>query len=312
MKRCYYSDGVETQGPVTIEELKLVEGLNPDTLVRYEGSRGWKRAGNLVELADFKFLFPSTAPVPPAAAPEPPPVSESAPTASVMRKYFYSNGADSKGPLSLVELGLLPELTPATLVWYDGLDEWMRADGLPELSDIQFASLPPPPPVTKAASVPSSSSPSPRSFTRRVPFTNPFSFNGRIRRLEYGLSLIISMCVIMLTAPIWEDSFYASLLISLIILSFSLAQGSKRCHDFGYSGRWQFLLFVWAIPRVLPESCKSSPIESANFGILNLLPTSLLSMSSIGWLPAIAFTLAMLFVKGDEGENVYGSDPKEL
>jgi hypothetical protein len=53
-KRYYHSVGGETQGPVTIEELKLVEGLNPDTLVRYEGSCGWKRVGNLVELADFK------------------------------------------------------------------------------------------------------------------------------------------------------------------------------------------------------------------------------------------------------------------
>jgi hypothetical protein len=53
-----------------------------------------------------------------------------------MKKYYYSDGGERKGPLSLVELGLLPGLTADTLVWYEGLSDWVRADELSELSEV--------------------------------------------------------------------------------------------------------------------------------------------------------------------------------
>jgi hypothetical protein len=53
-----------------------------------------------------------------------------------MRKYYYSNGVDRKGPVSLAELITSGELRPETLVWYEGLPSWVRADALPELCDV--------------------------------------------------------------------------------------------------------------------------------------------------------------------------------
>jgi hypothetical protein len=64
-------------------------------------------------------------------------------------KYYYSNGRDQKGPVTLSELRLLAGLTRATLVWHAGLVSWTRAGDIPELSDA-FASVASPvsPPVT--------------------------------------------------------------------------------------------------------------------------------------------------------------------
>jgi TM2 domain-containing membrane protein YozV len=60
-----------------------------------------------------------------------------------MRKYYYSNGVNRVGPVSLGELRSLLDLRPDTLVWYEGLPGWVRAAEVSELSDV-FAPVPPP------------------------------------------------------------------------------------------------------------------------------------------------------------------------
>ena len=84
-------------------------------------------------------------------------------------------------------------------------------------------------------------------------FKNPFSFNGRIRRLEYGLSYLIYLIVYIGVAGLIAslgDSF--SLLIFIIwipLLWFLLTQGSKRWHDRGNSGWYQIIPFygLWML-----------------------------------------------------------------
>ena len=103
-------------------------------------------------------------------------------------------------------------------------------------------------------------------------FRNPFSFNGRIRRLEYGLSFIIyyiwiifsSLIAISIDADNFEGIYYLCIIPGLY---FWLAQGSKRCHDRGNSGWYQ------------------------------LIPL---------------YGLWMLFGDGNIGENKYGSNPKGI
>ncbi len=113
-------------------------------------------------------------------------------------------------------------------------------------------------------------------------FKRPFAFKGRIRRLEYGLSLIISYVIM---TPIYlcfvelYSSYYAHqnkdlvMGFNLVFLGsyffycwFLLAQGCKRCHDRGHNGWWQFIPF---------------------YGF---------------WL---------LFASGDQGDNRYGNSPKK-
>jgi len=75
-------------------------------------------------------------------------------------------------------------------------------------------------------------------------FENPFSFQGRIRRLEYGISSLITMVVaflVSLLANLGAGAAIISLFLLIPVLWFSLAQSVKRCHDRGNSG-WFILI----------------------------------------------------------------------
>ena len=104
-------------------------------------------------------------------------------------------------------------------------------------------------------------------------FQHPFSFKGRIRRLEYGISYIIytvysviASLIASLTIEALEEGFVIILYALLIpAIWFMLAQGAKRCHDRGNSGWWQLIPF---------------------------------------------YGLWMLFAEGDKCSNEYGNNPK--
>lgn len=76
-------------------------------------------------------------------------------------------------------------------------------------------------------------------------FKNPFSFEGRIRRTEFGLSYIIYYVAIGLISVLMEINEATSFLgLGFIpIIWFALAQGAKRCHDRGNSGWYQIIPF---------------------------------------------------------------------
>jgi uncharacterized membrane protein YhaH (DUF805 family) len=82
-------------------------------------------------------------------------------------------------------------------------------------------------------------------------FKNPFSFNGRISRLEYGLSNLIFLVPHVLIMPYMDHSELSEQLISIIIyillLWFVFAQDAKLCHDRGANGWWQLLPFYGLI-----------------------------------------------------------------
>jgi uncharacterized membrane protein YhaH (DUF805 family) len=77
-------------------------------------------------------------------------------------------------------------------------------------------------------------------------FKTPFSFEGRIRRTEYGLTYIIYIAAAVILSFIGEaGSEIASFLLLAYIplLWFLWAQGAKRCHDRGNSGWYQIIPF---------------------------------------------------------------------
>lgn len=101
-------------------------------------------------------------------------------------------------------------------------------------------------------------------------FAHPFSFHGRIRRLEYGLSYIIYLVWYSFASVFSEGDGDATVAIIYLItfvpfLWFILAQGCKRCHDRNNSGWYQIIPF---------------------------------------------YGLWMLFADGDIGGNDYGPNPK--
>ncbi len=103
-------------------------------------------------------------------------------------------------------------------------------------------------------------------------FKRVFSFKGRIRRTEFGLSYIIFFVWYLIFASVTEMNDPNPVLALFIILSivpaywFLWAQGAKRCHDRGNSGWYQIIPF---------------------------------------------YGLVMLFGGSEEGINDYGTNPKE-
>lgn len=82
-------------------------------------------------------------------------------------------------------------------------------------------------------------------------FRNIFSFEGRIRRTEYGITFIIYVVFYILIRIFSEGLEGMKLLVILYLplLWFIYAQGSKRCHDLGKSGWWQLIPFysLWLL-----------------------------------------------------------------
>lgn len=200
----------------------------------------------------------------------------------MMKKYFYAKGNEQLGPLTLEELKQA-DIKPNTLVWFEGLSKWEKAEGLEDLR-VVFELMPPPleSKVSESSKeVDNNIIPAPTNseVKKQKMFSKLFSPDGRIRRTEYGLSLILYTLIIYLVAalnlffslenqetgvypPRLSSWFYLILFPFWIVLFF---QGAKRCHDRGNSGWFQFIPF---------------------YGF---------------W---------MLFAEGDPGPNKYGPNPK--
>ena len=142
-----------------------------------------------------------------------------------------------------------------------------------EPSDVIQVETPEIPVVTESKSESSNIS---YDFEERIDnkgmFKRPFSFKGRIRRLEYGISFIIYFIWYMILeaagkTPNLSQGTAIFLLISIIpALWFLWAQNCKRCHDRGNSGWYQLIPFYFII---------------------------------------------LLFGEGEFGDNDYGTNPKE-
>lgn len=82
-------------------------------------------------------------------------------------------------------------------------------------------------------------------------FKNPFSFEGRIRRTEYGLSQIIATVALFIVAAIAGAADALPLYYFALIpfFWFIWSQGARRCHDLGNSGWWQLIPFyaLWML-----------------------------------------------------------------
>jgi uncharacterized membrane protein YhaH (DUF805 family) len=179
-----------------------------------------------------------------------------------MKKYFYSDGNERKGPFSFEELKN-ENISKETLIWFEGLNDWTSAKYILELEDI-FRLMPPPitPHDNGSISEEKISHEEPKKQTVIEPskrinksglkmFTNLFSFDGRIRRTEYGLSFIISYAFAFFLGFTGVDEGTMYLLL-IPVYWFVLAQGAKRCHDIGNNGWWQiipfYVLFMFFAP----------------------------------------------------------------
>jgi uncharacterized membrane protein YhaH (DUF805 family) len=81
-------------------------------------------------------------------------------------------------------------------------------------------------------------------------FKRPFSFQGRIRRLEFGVSYIIYCVWYLILDAVSGVLMHTNPVIGIIALLtfipatwFLWAQAAKRCHDLNHSGWFQLIPF---------------------------------------------------------------------
>ncbi len=166
-----------------------------------------------------------------------------------MKKYFYSNGQEKEGPVTIEELKQ-KNIKPKTLIWHEGLDDWKEAESIDEMREI-FELSPPPLDTendtsmdTEVKNFNSENQTTTKTYSKKKQgmFSNPFSFEGRIRRTEFGISFIIIVIVAIFVDEIVQSGeFQSGRLAYIPMYWFLFAQSAKRCHDIGDSGWWQFL-----------------------------------------------------------------------
>lgn len=87
-------------------------------------------------------------------------------------------------------------------------------------------------------------------------FRRIFSFEGRIRRLEYFLAMFVLAILLELSEALFlEDAPGIYLILVLGILYTELAEKAKRCHDLGNSG-WCCLIPFYGIILLFAEGDK--------------------------------------------------------
>ena len=76
-----------------------------------------------------------------------------------------------------------------------------------------------------------------------------FSFEGRIRRREYGITILLFAVFRLFQDLTLREMPILHSLLFIPLLWFLLAQGAKRCHDIGKSGWWQIVPFfgLWML-----------------------------------------------------------------
>ena len=198
-----------------------------------------------------------------------------------MQYYYTTNNGEQFGPLSLEEL-LRHNISKDFLVWREDWSDWKLAENVDELIDFFDVSNEPEKQKTikkKASKTktnkdhkskfsdknetiekvveninvgitdelnPSSIAKSLKvNFNSSSPmFKKVFSLKGRIRRLEYGITLVVGYFILAIIS-IYLAKNTLLMIPYNIILWIIVSQGTKRCHDMGNSGWYQLIPFYF-------------------------------------------------------------------
>ncbi len=113
MKKFYYTDGTNTFGPFTIQELSQ-KSLSKDTYIWYEGMDNWKKAGELHELDS---LFAPRQITPPPIKPpglRPPPITRQ--PAAMHQTYGYAQKPNAPKKSNKLLIGVLAIGLPVAIL----------------------------------------------------------------------------------------------------------------------------------------------------------------------------------------------------
>jgi uncharacterized membrane protein YhaH (DUF805 family) len=199
-------------------------------------------------------------------------------------EWFYLESGRELGPVTQERLiPLLRKLPPGTLVWRDGLAEWMKAEEVPEIAALLAAPPPSVPSLPPRTSRPPERRPAPSPYGRPaaspVPSGEPetwnpfvllprcFQWGGRFSRAEYAIAyfsnLVLAFCVIFGLAIVAGvlgsgKSEAAAGVVGLFIMVWtlvavviSLGAGLRRLHDLDKPGWWILGFFAPCVNLVM-------------------------------------------------------------
>lgn len=259
MKYLYMGTDDKYHGPIDKDEL-LKNGVTATTLVYCKEVNTWTPAGEVTSLID---LFQQSDEQKEPLESNNPPVSRQ--TAEIAPDEVVSTKVEPL-PENGEDLADADSDTTSSLTYNHSKSEDQITDSLQSAASSAEENPTPIEEQTPAANSGSSSHDiplQPCSPEIYGMFKAPFLFKGRIRRTEYGLSLVINWLIMTLyyIVAYWTitnmmyDGGYSEETIDFIRLFFcaicfiiwiplcwfSLAQACKRCHDIGKSGWWQLI-----------------------------------------------------------------------
>jgi uncharacterized membrane protein YhaH (DUF805 family) len=175
------------------------------------------------------------------------------------RVWFYVEAGTQRGPYTAAEVAdVVRRLGPSTLVWREGLAEWVQAEAVPEFARAPWPAPPGPPPVPGPAF--GASGAEPYTLNPLVLWRRCFAWSGRFSRSEFAVAYlgynVLFVVLIGLGAALNaagqgdRKSQVGAIVLSVVIivwflLSFVISLGStvRRLHDLGQSG-WLAVLTV--------------------------------------------------------------------
>jgi type IV pilus assembly protein PilA len=172
------------------------------------------------------------------------------------RVWFYVETGTQRGPYTVAEVvDALRRLGPSTLVWREGLAQWVPAQTVPELAPAPW----PAPPAVPGPARPGSDA-EPHTLNPLVLWRRCFAWSGRFSRSEFAvahlgfvlLGLVVLGAAAALTAAAADDKNQNAwipvgiLALVWIPIAFVVNVGStvRRLHDLGQSGWLALVLFV--------------------------------------------------------------------
>lgn len=229
----------------------------------------------------------------------------------MVKKYYLFQGGQQFGPLEPEELKN-HEIAPSSLIWYDGLVNWLRADELEELKFLFISTavpppVPPVPPPVPPVLPPVTPVPPPyqHQFTRHEAVSNqkvikPLSafewfslcwikaldFKGRARRSEFWYFVLVN------------NGIY----LFIVILSSALGQSAFAQAPSGtdsFSSLIGMIIMLYLLISTLPFLAAGA--------------RRMHDVGKSGWfliIPVYGFILSI--TEGEKGMNQYGKDPKQM
>ncbi len=142
---------------------------------------------------------------------------------------------------------------------------------------------------------------------------NYANFEGRARRKEYWLFILVSLLIVSVLIIIdtfIEEKFnlkvdILSTLYSLFILIPSLSVTTRRLHDIDKNGWWQLISII---PNILTNFLVMEK-RIYTSSIIGLILTLIILLSSI---IGLIWILLYMVREGQSGDNKYGEDPKKI